>query len=82
MMEITEAIKEGGHRRLKPILMTSLTTIFSLLPFLFFSGLGADLQRPLALAIIGGLTLGTFVSLYYIPLFYYFLKRIKRKQNK
>ena len=77
-MEITEAIKEGGHRRLKPILMTSLTTIFSLLPFLFFSGLGADLQRPLALAIIGGLTLGTFVSLYYIPLFYYFLKRKKR----
>ncbi len=78
--KLEDAIKEAGHRRLKPILMTSLTTILALIPFLFFKGLGADLQRPLALTIIGGLSLGTFVSLYYVPLFYYFLKR-KKVQN-
>jgi multidrug efflux pump subunit AcrB len=65
------AIKEGGKLRVKPILMTSLTTILALVPFLFIEGLGADLQRPLALTVIGGMLLGTFISLYFIPLLYY-----------
>ena len=72
---VLHAIAEGGHRRLKPILMTSLTTILALTPFLFTHGLGADLQRPLALAVIGGLGLGTFVSLYVVPLLYYYIKK-------
>jgi multidrug efflux pump subunit AcrB len=46
---LLEAIHIGGRRRLKPIIMTSLTTILALLPFLFFKGLGAELQKPLAL---------------------------------
>ncbi len=78
---LMRAMVEAGHRRLKPILMTSLTTILALLPFLFVSGLGAELQKPLALAIIGGMTLGTLVSLYLIPLLYYYLMRIT-KTNK
>jgi len=69
--DVLEAIKIGGRRRLKPILMTSLTTILALTPFLFFKGLGAELQRPLAIAVIGGMTIGTFVSLYFIPLAYW-----------
>jgi len=74
---LLHAIAEGGKRRLrlKPILMTSLTTILALMPFLFTRGLGADLQRPLALAVIGGLGLGTFVSLYFVPLLYYLMER-------
>lgn len=72
---LVHALVEAGHRRLKPILMTSLTTILALLPFLFTSGLGSDLQRPLALAVIGGMALGTVVSLYLVPLMYYYLKR-------
>jgi len=69
-LEIDTAIEQAGVMRLKPILMTSLTTILALTPFLFISGLGADLQKPLALSVIGGLIVGTFVSLYFIPIFY------------
>jgi multidrug efflux pump subunit AcrB len=72
---LIRALIVAGQRRLKPILMTSLTTILALVPFLFISGLGADLQKPLALAVIGGMIVGTLVSLYFIPLFYYYLER-------
>ncbi|QZE15553.1 efflux RND transporter permease subunit [Halosquirtibacter laminarini] len=72
---LKEAIEEGGHRRLKPILMTSITTILALFPFLIGDDMGSILQRPLALVIIGGMLLGTFVSLYFVPLCYYYLNR-------
>lgn len=72
---LTAAIHEGGRRRLRPIIMTSLTTILALLPFLFGKGIGTELQLPLALAVIGGLGLGTIVSLYFIPLGYWFIYR-------
>ncbi len=74
-MPLEDAIREGGSRRLKPIIMTSLTTILAAMPFLFQEGLGADLQKPLALALIGGMTLGTVVSLYFIPLTYKLIAR-------
>ncbi|MCK5820569.1 MAG: efflux RND transporter permease subunit, partial [Bacteroidales bacterium] len=79
-MDTLSAIKLGGERRLKPIIMTSLTTILALAPFLFFTGLGAELQKPLALAVIGGMTVGTFVSLYFIPLAYWAVYREKGKR--
>lgn len=66
------ALHEAGQIRLKPILMTSVTTILALLPTIFSSGLGADLQRPLVLAVIGGLTIGTVTALYFVPLAYWF----------
>lgn len=72
---LIRSIMEAGRRRLKPILMTSLTTILAMAPFLFQSGMGAELQKPLALAIIGGMTLGTLVSLFFIPIMYYLLKK-------
>ena len=72
---LIHAIMEGGRRRLKPILMTSITTILAMTPFLFQKGMGAELQQPLALAIIGGMFLGTLVSLYFIPLMYFWLKK-------
>lgn len=71
-----EAIKTGGRRRLKPIVMTSITTILALLPFLFTGSLGSELQQPLAIAIIGGMIIGTLVSLYFIPLVYAKFARI------
>jgi len=73
---VQEAIKLGGTKRLKPILMTSLTTILALLPFLFTQSLGSILQRPLALTVIGGMLIGTFISLYFIPLLYSFLTKL------
>jgi multidrug efflux pump subunit AcrB len=76
---LLRAILMAGHKRLKPIIMTSLTTILAMLPFLFQKGLGAELQQPLALAVIGGMTLGTLVSLYFIPLMYYLLYKNKKQ---
>ena len=70
---LIRALHMAGRRRLKPILMTSLTTILALVPFLLSSGMGADLQKPLALTIIGGMIIGTLVSVYVIPLLYYYL---------
>ncbi|AUP78501.1 efflux RND transporter permease subunit [Flavivirga eckloniae] len=74
---LMRALLIAGQRRLKPILMTSITTILALLPLLFSNGLGAELQAPLAIALIGGMLLGTLVSLYFIPLCYYYLAKNK-----
>lgn len=71
------AVLMGGRRRLKPIIMTSLTTILAIVPFLFSGGMGNDLQRPLSLALIGGMIVGTLVSVFFIPLFYYYIYRKK-----
>ncbi len=75
------AILTGGDRRLKPIVMTSLTTVLAILPFLFSGGMGNDLQRPLSLAIIGGMVFGTVVSVYFIPIFYYLIYRPKGRAS-
>jgi multidrug efflux pump subunit AcrB len=77
-MPLMDAIHTGGTRRLKPIVMTSLTTILALVPILITTDIGSELQAPLALAIIGGMTLGTLVSLYLIPLMYWYLYRNSR----
>ena len=76
-MPLMRAIVEAGHRRLLSILMTSMTAILALVPILFTSGLGAELQKPLALAVIGSMILGTLVSLYFVPLCFYYLKKKK-----
>ena len=72
---LIRAIVEAGHRRLLSIIMTTLTAVLSLVPILFTSGLGADLQKPLALAVIGSMILGTVISLYFVPLCFYYMKR-------
>jgi Cu/Ag efflux pump CusA len=72
---LMDALHTGGIRRLKPILMTTLTTLLALAPVLFSGDMGSELQKPLALAIIGGMTLGTIISLFFIPLAYYFVYR-------
>jgi multidrug efflux pump subunit AcrB len=69
------SLYEAGEIRLKPILMTSMTTILALLPVVFSAGIGADLQRPLVFSVIGGLTIGTFTALYFVPLSYKFMAR-------
>jgi CzcA family heavy metal efflux pump len=74
-MPFTEALETAGRVRLRPILMTTLCTLFGLLPLALGLGAGAELQRPLALAVIGGLTLSTFVTLYLVPLAYRALSR-------
>jgi len=68
---LLRAIMIGGVRRFKPIVMTSLTTILAISPFLVTSDMGSELQYPLSLAIIGGMTIGTLVSIFFVPLLYY-----------
>jgi multidrug efflux pump subunit AcrB len=74
-MALKEAIYTAGSRRLKPIIMVALASIISTLPILFSEGIGSELQRPMALALIGGMSLGTFVSLFFIPLAYWYIYR-------
>jgi multidrug efflux pump subunit AcrB len=61
------AIAHAGRIRLRPILMTTFCTLFGLLPLALGIGPGAELQRPLALSVIGGLTLSTLVTLLVVP---------------
>lgn len=75
---LLRAVIVAGARRLKPILMTSLTTILAIAPFLIRGNMGSDLQFPLSVALIGGMVLGTLVSIFFIPIFYYGIYR-KRK---
>ena len=72
---LLRAICEAGRSRLNPIVMTSLTTILAIAPFLYRNGMGAALQYPLSLALIIGMTVGTLVSLLLVPLFYYWIYR-------
>jgi multidrug efflux pump subunit AcrB len=67
---LAEAISTAGLLRLKPILMTSLTTILALSPTLWSSGLGAEIQKPLAVVVISGLIFGTLISIYLVPALY------------
>lgn len=72
---LMEAIRSAGHARLKSIVMISLTTVGALSPTLFMHDIGSELQRPLALTLIGGMLLGMVVSLLFIPLVYWFIYR-------
>ncbi len=67
---VREAIVEAGSKRLRPILMTSLTTICALIPLAIGIGEGSELQIPMALAVIGGLSFSTLISLFLIPCIY------------
>jgi multidrug efflux pump subunit AcrB len=70
-----EAVARASRRRLRPILMTTLCTLLGLLPLALGLGVGAELQRPLALAVIGGLALSTPIVLYALPACYIALRR-------
>ena len=74
---LDEAIHITGSRRLKAIVLTSLTTILAVVPLLFTHGIGAELQQPFAYTIIGGMTVGTVVSLLLIPLVYRGIYKLK-----
>jgi CzcA family heavy metal efflux pump len=69
-----QAIATAARVRLRPILMTTLCTLFGLLPLALGLGAGAELQKPLALAVIGGLFLSTLVTLYAVPSVYAWLR--------
>jgi cobalt-zinc-cadmium resistance protein CzcA len=67
---ISEAIVRGALQRLRPILITAIVAIFGLLPASMTSGLGSDVQRPLATVIVWGLFSSTVLTLFVVPLLY------------
>jgi CzcA family heavy metal efflux pump len=74
-MPLFEALVQAGKIRIRPILMTTLATLFGLLPLALGLGAGAELQKPLALAVIGGLLISTFITLLLMPVLYSLLQR-------
>jgi HAE1 family hydrophobic/amphiphilic exporter-1 len=71
----TEAILEAGRARLRPILMTSLTTALGLLPMALGFGEGSEVRAPMAITVIGGLVMSTLLTLVVIPVMYSLLDR-------
>lgn len=69
-MKLRPAIEEAGRRRLRPILMTALSTVLGLLPMAIGLGEGSETQAPLARAVVGGLVSSTFITLVLIPVLY------------
>ena len=73
-LPLDEALVRAGRVRVRPILMTTLATLFGLLPLALGLGSGAELQKPLALAVIGGLLISTFITLLVVPVMYSLLE--------
>ena len=65
-----EVVQEGAQRRLRPVLMTANIAAFGLVPLLFASGPGSEIQRPLAIVVIGGLLSSTALTLFLLPILY------------
>jgi heavy metal efflux system protein len=76
-MPIAQVVVEGAKRRLRPVLMTAFIAAFGLLPLVFASGPGSEIQRPLAIVVIGGLASSTVLTLILLPIMY---RRFGRRQ--
>jgi hydrophobe/amphiphile efflux-1 (HAE1) family protein len=74
-LPMEQAVVEAGVVRLRPILMTTLTTAFGMLPLALGIGSGTEMMRPLAIAVVGGLTLSAFLTLFIVPSAYVILNR-------
>ncbi len=80
---LQETVQEGGKNRLRPVLMTAFVASLGFLPMALSNGEGAEVQRPLATVVIGGLLLATFLTLYLLPILYiWFEKKNKPAKQK
>jgi cobalt-zinc-cadmium resistance protein CzcA len=76
-IDLQEAIRKGSLDRLRPVLMTASISIFSLMPMLFASGTGSEIQKPLAIVVVGGLITSTLLTLLIIPSVYSWFEKNK-----
>ncbi|MDR2178027.1 MAG: efflux RND transporter permease subunit [Treponema sp.] len=81
-MKVREACLEAGRSRLRPILMTSLTTILGMFPIAFFPGVGADSIQPIGLTFVGGLTVSSIMTLFVTPVMYSLLNSRHDRKRK
>lgn len=80
-MNCYDALTSAGPRRLRPILMTTLTTVLGMVPMALATSEGSEMMQALAIAVIFGLTLSTVVTLIFIPVLYMWMNERKRKSN-
>ena len=76
-LEVSQAVFEGATSRLRPVLMTAITSALGLIPMLMSNGVGAEIQRPLASVIVGGLVTATLLTLFVLPVLYSWFSRKK-----
>ena len=81
-MEKHEAILQAGRTRLRPVLMTALTTILGLLPMVFGTDMGAAMGKPMAIVTVGGLLYGTLLTLLVVPCIYDLMNRRKTRETQ
>lgn len=81
-MELFEAVQKSGKTRLRPVLMTTITTLFGLIPMAFSRGEGSESWSPMGVALIGGLSVSTMITLIFVPVLYtLFEQKFKRKDT-
>ncbi len=80
-LSLKEAVVSGAAHRLRPVLMTATVAILGLLPASLSTGIGSDVQRPLATVIVYGLFFGTIITLYVLPAFYYMLEKYAKAKS-
>lgn len=80
-MPLKEACYKAGCSRLRPVLMTTLTTILGMIPMCFASSGSAGMVQPISVAVVGGLTSSTFITLFFIPVLYTFVMKKKKNQK-
>jgi len=80
-LSLRDACAEAGRSRLRPILMTTLTTVLGLVPMAFFPGEGSEMVQPIGQTILGGLSFGTLMTLFLMPVLYYGFNRVREKRD-
>jgi len=80
-LALREACAEAARSRLRPILMTTLTTVLGLTPMAFFPGEGSEMVQPIGQTVLGGLSFGTLMTLFLMPVLYYGFNRIREKRD-
>ncbi len=81
-MDKREAVLQGSTTRLRPVLLTALTTILGLVPMVFSHSSGSEFRSPMGLTVLGGLTATTFLTLYFIPALYCVVNKIRFREPK
>jgi multidrug efflux pump len=81
-MPLAQAAVEGAKLRFRPIVMTSLTLIFGVLPLAISSGAGAASRHSLGTSVIGGMLAATFIATFFVPLFFRWIAGLRRKKGE
>ena len=81
-MTIGEAVTAGGRDRLRPVLMTTITTICAMLPMALFRGEGSETWQPLGITMIGGLSVSTLITLFFVPTLYTVFEDLLAKRSR